>query len=140
MTAKERPFSAAEIGGFEVRASNAAQQFKSFGRIRLYRGIGKKFYGRSNYTHDSERQLEEFDTTFWFVLLFVPLLPLRSCRIRRKYRQRWNVFASKTYQVVDRLPRKWGQILLTWLQTALVLLVVQALGRIFVEYLRSQAG
>jgi hypothetical protein len=33
-----------------------------------------------------------------------------------------------------------GQILLTWLQAAVVLLVLRVLGRMFVEYLRRQVG
>jgi hypothetical protein len=129
-----------EIGGFQASSITTAQDFKSFGRVRLYRGIGRKFYGRSNYSHDSQCEIEEFDTTFWFVFLFFPVIPLRSCRIRRRYRRRWNLFASKTYQVLHRLPMRSGQILLTWLQAAVVLLVLRVLGRMFVEYLRRQVG
>lgn len=130
----------AEIGGFETRTGSTVQDFKSFGRIRLYRGIGKKFYGKSNYAHDSQYQIEEFDTTFWFVLLYFPLIPLRSYRIRRKYRSRWNIFGSKTYQMVHRIPRKWGQIFFTWIKAIVILLALQFVGRIFLEYLRKQAG
>jgi hypothetical protein len=129
-----------EIGGFEARNASGAQDFQSFGRVRLYRGIGKKFYGKSNYDHDSQFQIEEFDTTFWFVLLYFPLLPLRSYRIRRKYRSPWNIFGNKTYQMVHRIPRRWGQIFLTWIKALILLFVLQVLGRVFVEYLRRQAG
>ena len=129
-----------EIGGFQASSTTTAQEFKSFGKVRLYRGIGRKFYGRSDYSHDSQREIEEFDTTFWFVFLFVPVIPLRSCRIRRRYRRRWNLFASKTYQVLHRLPMRWGQILLTWLEAAVVVLVVRVIGRMFLEYLRRQVG
>ena len=129
-----------EIGGFEARTTSPAEEFKSFGRVRLYRGIGKKFYGRSNYTHDSQCQIEEFDTTFWFVLLFFPLIPLRSCRIRRRYRIRGNIFASRTYQVLNRLPLKWGQVLLTWIKAGVILLVLRMLGKMLIEYLRRRAG
>jgi hypothetical protein len=127
-----------EIGGFESRAATTTQDFQSFGRVRLYRGIGKKFYGKSHYEHDPE--IEEFDTTFWFVFLFFPLIPLRSYRIRRRFRARWNIFGSKTYQVVHRLPMKWGQVLFTWIKAAVVMLVLRFLGLIFIEYLRRQTG
>ncbi len=130
----------AEIGGFEARTIRPAEEFKSFGRVRLYRGIGKKFYGRSNYSHDSQFQIEEFDTTFWFVLLFFPLIPLRSCRIRRRYRFRGNIFASRTYQVIDRLPLKWGHVILTWIKAGVILLALRVVGQMFIEYLRRQAG
>jgi hypothetical protein len=129
-----------EIGGFQASSTTTAQEFKSFGKVRLYRGIGRKFYGRTDYRHDSQREIEEFDTTFWFVFLFIPVIPLRSCRIRRRYRRRWNLFASKTYQVLHRLPMRWGQILLTWLEAAVVVLVVRVIGRMFLEYLRRQVG
>lgn len=129
-----------EIGGFQATSTTTAQDFKSFGRVRLYRGIGRKFYGRSNYTHDSQYEIEEFDTTFWFVFLFVPVIPLRSCRIRRRYRRPWSLLASKTYQVLYRLPMRWGQILLTWLEAGVVLLILRVLGRMFLEYLRMQIG
>jgi hypothetical protein len=130
----------AEIGGFEARNASTAQDFQSFGRVRLYRGIGKKFYGKSNYAHDSQFQIEEFDTTFWFVFLFFPVIPLRSYRLRRKYRSRWNIFGSKTYQMVHRIPRQWGQIFFTWIQAFIVLFVLQVLGKLFIEYLRRQAA
>ena len=41
-----------------------------------YNGIGKMLYGQRDFLADGS-----FITTEWFVVLFVPVIPLRSLRV-----------------------------------------------------------
>jgi hypothetical protein len=106
-------------------------------RPRLHRGIGTKFYGKSNYSHDVRCRIEEFDTTLWFVVIFFPLIPIASYRIRRSFRSRWNILASDSFHVLRRLPRNWEQILATWIKAMAVLLFLRFLIPWSLEYLRT---
>ncbi len=54
----------------------------------MINGIGKKHFGESNYILDERSNDEEFDTTQWFVFLWLPIFPLKSYRIRQKY---WSI-------------------------------------------------
>lgn len=47
-------------------------------------GIGTKHIGRANYKIDDDNQEEEFDTTLWLVFFFLPVIPLKSYRIKQK--------------------------------------------------------
>jgi predicted ferric reductase len=51
---------------------------------RTINGIGTKHFGKANYEVDDENQDEEFDTTLWVVFLLLPVIPLKSYRIRQK--------------------------------------------------------
>ena len=87
--------------------------------------VEKKLRGRTNYTHDPRFRIEEFGTTLWVVLFWIPVIPLASYRIRRKFRRWWNISASDRYRVLERLPRNWEQILVSWIKTVAVLLLIR---------------
>ncbi len=85
----------------------------------------KEFRGRKNYSHDAKFRIEDFDTTLWIVGFWIPIIPLASLRIRRKFRRWWSICVSDQYRVIDRRPLDWEQILLTWIKTAAVLLLIR---------------
>lgn len=91
------------------------------------RGMGRKFFGKSNYQYDSISNSEEFDTTLWFVLLMFPLIPLGTYRIRRRRRENWwdRLFADNKFEVSEKLSRNWQQIALTWLKAVLVVIGIR---------------
>lgn len=109
-------------------------------KLRLYRGIGTTFYGRSHYSCDPELRTEEFDTTLWFVLAYFPLIPIRGYRIRRRFRPRWNIFASNTFHVLSRLPCDWEQILFTWIKAMAVLLALRFSLPVLFEFFRTHGS
>jgi hypothetical protein len=88
-------------------------------------GIARKLLGKSNYACDERHRVEEFDRTLWFVLFFIPLFPIASYRIRRRFRHWWQFWTPDVYHVLDKLPRDWEQILVTWIKTVVILLVLR---------------
>jgi hypothetical protein len=68
-------------------------------------GIGTKYYGQR-----AIRQDGSFVTTEWFVLLYVPIFPLGSYRVRPTgERQNFLLYVSTKY-FVERIPLCWPQI------------------------------
>jgi|SRR5215468_4624752 len=87
--------------------------------------IEKKLIGRKDYSHDPKFRIEEFDATLGVTFVLIPVIPLASYRIRRLYRRWWNVCVSDQYRVLEKLPRNWEQILVTWIQAAAALLAIR---------------
>lgn len=54
------------------------------GGLRRVNGIGRAFYGKANRVHDEVYGYDEFDTTLWWTLFWIPFIPRGSFRIRRK--------------------------------------------------------
>ena len=50
-------------------------------------GFGTRNIGVYNYRslEDEESKKEEFDTTLWFCMFWLPMIPLKSYRIRKRY-------------------------------------------------------
>ena len=61
-------------------------------------GTGTKHFGKSNYVEDKENELEELDTTLWFALFWLPIIPLKSYRIKQ---QVWYVRNDENLPKVD---------------------------------------
>ena len=121
-----RGISNGDIGTFESeQASAEAADQKVVREVEFLYGIGKKLSGRKNYSHDPRFRIEEFDSTLWFILFWMPIFPLATYRIRRRFRRWWNVCTSDSYRVIARLPRNWEQILVTWIKAMVVLLVLR---------------
>ena len=91
------------------------------------RGMGRKFYGKSNYQYDPISNSEEFDATSWFVFMMFPLIPLGSYRVQRQHRENWwdRIFGDNKFEVLKKLPRNWQQIVLTWIKAVLVVIVIR---------------
>jgi hypothetical protein len=86
-------------------------------------GIGKKLFGKTNHSHDPDSDFEEFDTTLWVVIFWLPVIPLSGYRVRRDVRRQWKYLFARRIWTVRKLPRNWEQILLTWTKAAALLLV-----------------
>ena len=75
-------------------------------------GIGTRYYGEAEPRADSS-----YVTTEWFAIFLLPIIPLRSFRvIRETSGDRFTIFGhSASYQVLERLPLAWAQVLKTYL-------------------------
>ena len=92
-------------------------------------GIGTKHFGKANHVEDKDNEAEEFDTTLWVSILWIPIIPLRSYRIRqkiwyvRKVTNIWPEFEGgviswkEDFHVVRYHPLNWKQICRTYLLT-----------------------
>jgi hypothetical protein len=69
-------------------------------------GIGRKRFGKAHYNCHSETGLEQFGTTIFIVLFWIPLIPTGTYRIERK-----RELLSDDMTVIERLPLDWEQIL-----------------------------
>ena len=102
------------------------------GSLHWHNGTGRTFYGKANRVYDEVYAYDEFDTTLWWTLLWIPFIPRGSFRIRRKQARPENsgpearvlrerpairqtervfpyTFSAYSIAVVRRLPFAWAQ-------------------------------
>jgi hypothetical protein len=105
----------------KVRAANRLTR-PSFASSR---GFGFKFLGKMNYHRDPSDRFEEYDSTQWFTTFWLPIFPVATFKVRRD-RSRWLGIPWKSGpQALERYPRNWNQILLTWIKTMALLVVLR---------------
>jgi hypothetical protein len=113
-------------------------------------GTGTTHFGKSNYVEDKENEMEEFDTTLWFSLFWLPVIPLKSYRIRQ---QIWYVRSSEnvpkigskdmpmglsfsnSFTIVAQYKLNWAQIIKTYLLAYGIILIL-FIVLIFVSYFK----
>lgn len=107
-------------------AADEADKLKRAARNFIpHAGFGKKFMGRSSRRRDPGGLFEEYETTMWFVVLWFPIFPIATYTIRRDL-ERWLGLTMASSEVaIERHPRNWEQILLTWVKAALVVLALR---------------
>lgn len=77
-------------------------------------GIGTTFYGQRDFRPDGS-----YITTEWIVLLYIPLVPVRSLRVVHggpsEPRWRFGFGSSESYNVFEKhFPPNWKQVLFTY--------------------------
>jgi len=87
-------------------------------------GIGFRFLGKRNVRRDPSDQFEECDSPRWFTVLWIPVFPIGTFTVRRTIRRWMGIRFKSDPQIITRHPRNWEQILLTWGETAAVLLAL----------------
>lgn len=91
-------------------------------------GFGTKHFGKANHIENPDNKWEEFDTTLWFVLFWLPMIPLRSYRIRQKHwifqeedvnmgteNGGFGISQKIPYKIIDKYKLNWKQIFKTYL-------------------------
>lgn len=100
-----------------------------------FHGWGKQFLGASRYEIEAGADFEEFDTTLWFFVSYVPLLPIKTVRIRRMTRGQaifWS-FKDKRFYSAAGGSLNWFQVALTYSIVWLVLFSGYHLLRAFID-------
>ncbi|HEY1800151.1 MAG TPA: hypothetical protein VGG46_04375 [Terriglobales bacterium] len=82
-------------------------------------GIGRKRFCEGDYRYDPATQVEEFTTTIFILLFWVPLIPTGTYRVTRI-----KGFRPPKINAIDRLSLDWKQVMKVWLITLGVLSVV----------------
>jgi hypothetical protein len=111
-----------------------------------FQGIGTTFYGQRDFHADGS-----FITTEWFVLIYFPVIPLRSFRVKSKGAEDTGLvfpvyYQKQNYSIYERKFPSWKQVLYTYsfvifiiLWTVLMIdvfmLVFQKIGEIFATLL-----
>jgi hypothetical protein len=96
-----------------------------------FNGIGTSNYGKRDFRADGS-----YVTTEWFVLIFVPIFPLKSRRILPTGKDKfYGVFYSSQYLILEKLPMSWRQVASVygwyaalWLFSGLVLAGIWPVG------------
>ena len=118
----------------ERETADETEKLKRVARFYIHRvGLGKKFLGKAKRHRDPSGLFERYNATLWFVILWVPIFPIATYTVRRDLERWWGGVSASDEIALERHPRNWEQILLTWVKAASVLL---ALRLIFLLLLR----
>jgi hypothetical protein len=131
----ERKVTTADIHSYAraTLAQKRAEERRNQRSRRFYETRYQQFFGKKNRYIDPRNRVEEFDTTLWFVL-GLPIIPLRSYRIRRTFRRWWTFCPPTQLRILESRPRDWEQILLTWVKIGLCLLFLAVFLRFKYRY------
>jgi len=143
---------AAHVLGQELKRRNLAAgdltKYLVPARIRLReeaqekgfraRGPGLLFFGR-RYLNESDRKANIQVRTKWFALGGMPIIPIASYRFKCSGEQGKSALRDwlsndPEQRVIQRVPLNWNQVFLTWMKTAIFVLVVFLLAYGFAWY------
>lgn len=92
------------------------------------------FLGKTNRRRDPSGLFEQYDATLWFVVFWLPVFPIATYTVRRTL-ERWLGLAWAGSEIaVERRPRNWEQILLTWVKATAVVLVLRLVFLLVVRH------
>lgn len=80
------------------------------------RGYGKYFFGISNYHLDAASLTEEFDSTLWLWIMWLPIVPLASYHVQRHQRGKsvWWSFSKQPFSASNEAPPFFLHVILGW--------------------------
>jgi hypothetical protein len=99
----------------DVEQAGMRQELGNLPFILPY-GLGKRLFGKRARVVDPGSKWEEFDTTLWMVVFWIPMVPIATYRVRRLLRKTVisNPLESYKFTAVSRRERDWRLILTTW--------------------------
>jgi hypothetical protein len=130
-----RKLSSSDIGSYRVlrEAADKADQLKRAAPRYAY-GVGQRFFGKANRQRDANGAFEQYDATLWFVIFWLPVFPIATFTVRRDL-ERWLGFSWAGSEVaIERRPRNWEQILLTWVKAAACVFVLRLVFLLVVRH------
>ena len=77
--------------------------------------------GKANLQRDLGGQFEQYDSTLWFVVLWFPVFPIGTFTVRRFLEPQVGIAWPGRKIAIERHPRNWEQILLTWIKATSLL-------------------
>jgi hypothetical protein len=129
---RTRGISAADIDSYRADyvAADEAEKLRAARRIagapyRSNKGFGTKFLGKTHRSRDPLAKFEEYDTTLWFVVFWFPVFPIASFTVRRSLKRWLGITFASDENPLQRHPRDWNQILLTWVKASAILLALR---------------
>jgi hypothetical protein len=123
-----RKLSPSDIDSYRVQreAADKADRLKRAARSYTYNvSLGRKFLGQTNRRRDASGLFEEYETTRWFVVLWFPIFPIATFTVKRELERWMGLTVASSEVAIERHPRNWEQILLTWVKAALVVLALR---------------
>ena len=123
-----RRLSPSDIESYRLQCAAADKAYKlsrATPRYISHVGLGRKLLGKSNRRRDPGGSFEQYDTTLWFVVLWFPVFPIATFTVRRELERWLGLTVASSEVTIERHPRNWEQILLTWVKAALVVLALR---------------
>ena len=95
-------------------------------------GIGKKLFGKRARMVDLKGIWEEFDTTLWVVIFWVPLIPVTTYRIRCRVSKLslLGPWGLSKFEALSRRRLDWRMVLTTWAWFAFTIFVLREVLRL----------
>jgi hypothetical protein len=88
------------------------------------RGPGLLFFGR-RFLNEADKEANIQVRTKFFALGGIPLIPIASYRFQCTGDQgRWLNFYDGNQRIINRVPLNWTQVFLTWIKTAVIIVVI----------------
>lgn len=122
-----RRVSSSDVEGYKsetVAADKADDLQRARPQIVLHLGLGKVFFGKANRRPDrrGHGRFELCESTLWFVVLGFPVYPIATYTVRRLIEKSFGIKTTSFKATLERHPRNWEQILLTWVEAMAILL------------------
>ena len=119
---RKRGLASKEIDSFKQSESQRKQKEESdIGHLSVNSryGIGRQRFCKGDYSFDVATETEEFTTTVFILIFFLPLIPVGTYRVRRSKKSLANKLRG-----IQKLPLDWGQVMQVWLVTIIGLFLV----------------
>jgi hypothetical protein len=125
---RRRNLSTSDINAYKQQLADddKADKLRHARRQVVYNvGLGKEFLGMTNRRRDTSGLFELYESTLWFVVLWFPVYPIATYTVRRDL-ERWLGVAFASNEIaLDRHPRNWEMILLTWVKASAFVLALR---------------
>lgn len=111
-----------------IEAKNEVKQIQKenelqTGTLFLFRGFGRRILGKKDYEKNELAGTEQFTTTVWIVLGWIPVIPTGTFRISRPCASFWDNNNDKLV-VLERSPIDWSQASMTVAKTIAIILAI----------------
>ena len=127
-----RKISANELNAYKADCAQADEEDRVRSANRVVRpgflsrrDFGFRFLGKMNCHRDPSGQFEEYESTQWFVVFWIPVFPIATFKVRRNLSRWLGIDWRSDPEAIERYPRNWNQILLTWVKAMAFLLVLR---------------
>jgi hypothetical protein len=125
---RRRNLSTSEVNAYKRQAAddNEADKLRRARRqVIPHLGLGKKFLGKTNCRRDPSDLFELYESTLWFVVLWFPVYPIATYTVRRDLERWLGIVFTSNEIALDRHPRNWAMILLTWVEASAFVLALR---------------
>jgi hypothetical protein len=125
---KRRKLTPSDIDSYRLQREAADKAYllkRAAPRFIPHVGMGKKFLGKANRRRDAGGLFEEYETTLWFVVLWFPIFPIATFTVKRDLERWLGLTVASSEVAIERHPRNWEQILLTWVKAAVVVFALR---------------
>jgi hypothetical protein len=123
-----RKLSSSDVDSYRLQqeTANKVDELKRAAPRFIFRyGFGQKFLGKSDRQRDPSGLFEKYDSTLWFVVLWFPIFPMGTYTVRRSLTKWLGIVFASDEVALERLPRNWEQILLTWIKAVALLFALR---------------